>query len=364
MGPSEADIPRWPASWYLFGDVRSLRRGPVSRELLGRRLAAYRTAEGRYVVLEADCAHMGADLGRGRVVGERIVCPFHHWEYGADGRCLKVPTQRGVPASACVRSYACEERHGYLFFFNGLRPLFPLPFFYDCNPADFAASGVSRFELEGPWYFLPGNAFDLQHFEVVHDRRLIGTPEIDEPIPYARRIRFRAEITGDSTYDRLLKGFLGREVRISITSFGGPYVLVEGDFGRAVSRILVANRPLDERRAATEVVVYSPRRGPPWLEPLWLPAMLGLRSWFTRGFMNNDFDRLRGMRYDPQRLVAADRDLAKFFHWLCELPQTVEEAAGPTSSRPASNGDGAPHSSPQLSSSEGEPIRATEETFP
>jgi len=327
MGPSEAAIPRWPASWYLFDHVRSLRRGPLTRELLGRRIVAYRSSQGRYVVLDAACAHLGADLGRGKVDGERIVCPYHHWEYAADGRCERIPTQRVVPEHACVASYPCVERHGYLFFFDGPVALFPLPFFWGCHPTDFAASRVSRFVLDGPWYFLPGNAFDGQHFEAVHDRRLLTPPEIDEPAPFARRVQFHAEITGTSLYDRLLKQFVGREVRISITSFGGPYVLVTGEFRRAKSYILVANRPLDERTAATEVVVYAPRRGPRMLQWLWMPTMLAVRRWFTQGFMNDDFDRLRGMRYDPRRLVAADRDLAKFFQWLCDLPQASEQTS-------------------------------------
>jgi nitrite reductase/ring-hydroxylating ferredoxin subunit len=331
MGPLESAIPRRPASWYLFDHVRSLRRGPQSRELLGRRLVAFRTESGRFAVLDAACAHMGADLGRGHVVGERILCPYHHWEYGPDGRAARIPTQRSVPPSACVAGYPCVERHGYLFFFNGPEPLFPLPFFFDCDPAEFAASRVRRFTLEGPWYFLPGNAFDGQHFESVHDRRLLAPPAIDEPAPFARRVQFHAEVTGDSVYDRLLRRFVGREVRVSITSFGGPYVLVTGEFRRAKSYILVANRPLDERTAASDVVVYAPRRGPRVLQPLWLPLMLAVRSWFTRGFMNDDFDRLRGMRYEPERLVAADRDFARFLAWLCELPQT-SVAAGPITS--------------------------------
>jgi hypothetical protein len=121
-----------------------------------------------------------------------------------------------------------------------------------------------------------------------------------------------------------LKWFVGREVRISITSFGGPYVLVTGEFRRAKSYILVANRPLDERTAASDVVVFVPRRGPRLLQSWWIPPVAAVRRWFTQGFMNDDFDRLRGMRYDPSRLVAADRELAKFLQWLCDLPQSRE----------------------------------------
>src|SRR5439155_18370363 len=70
--PAEARFPAYPATWYLFGHRDELRRGPVSKDLLGRRLVAFRTGAGRAAVLDARCAHLGADLGRGRVVGDGI----------------------------------------------------------------------------------------------------------------------------------------------------------------------------------------------------------------------------------------------------------------------------------------------------
>jgi phenylpropionate dioxygenase-like ring-hydroxylating dioxygenase large terminal subunit len=62
--PAVERLPVFPASWYLFGAASKLRRGPFSRDLLGRRLVAYLTADGQPVVLDARCAHLGADLGR------------------------------------------------------------------------------------------------------------------------------------------------------------------------------------------------------------------------------------------------------------------------------------------------------------
>jgi 3-ketosteroid 9alpha-monooxygenase subunit A len=35
--------------------------------------------------MDARCAHMGADLGCGRIAGDEIVCPYHNWRYGPDG---------------------------------------------------------------------------------------------------------------------------------------------------------------------------------------------------------------------------------------------------------------------------------------
>src|SRR5690348_13564772 len=98
--PAASRFAAHPATWYLFGAARDLRHGPVSRDLFGRRLVAFRTASGRLAVMEARCAHLGADLARGCVAGEVIRCPFHHWEYDIAGRCTRIPGVDDIPMTA------------------------------------------------------------------------------------------------------------------------------------------------------------------------------------------------------------------------------------------------------------------------
>jgi phenylpropionate dioxygenase-like ring-hydroxylating dioxygenase large terminal subunit len=93
-------------------------------------------------------------LGRGRVVGGSIQCPFHHWEYGANGRCTRIPMTTTIPAFAQQKCYPAQERHGFLFFFNGREPLFPLPFFFDESPDEFVAGKPFRFLGDCTWYML------------------------------------------------------------------------------------------------------------------------------------------------------------------------------------------------------------------
>ncbi|MRG95001.1 aromatic ring-hydroxylating oxygenase subunit alpha [Polyangium spumosum] len=66
------------------------------------------------------CQHRGASLcaqSRGRAASFR--CPYHHWEYGADGRLLRAPgagsaalTDEGRPVS--LRPVHCAERFGFI----------------------------------------------------------------------------------------------------------------------------------------------------------------------------------------------------------------------------------------------------------
>jgi nitrite reductase/ring-hydroxylating ferredoxin subunit len=340
--PASDCFPVYPATWYLFCAARDLRDGPLSKTILGRRLVAFRNGRGRVAVLESRCAHMAADLGRGRVVGDAIQCPFHGWEYLADGRCISVPGMTEIPEFARQTSYPVVERHGFVFFFNGPEPLFGLPFFFDARPDDFVAGKPFRFAGDLSWYMLVANGFDTQHFQAVHDRRLCDPPEVDCPAPLARRMRVRWEVTGNSIFDRLLRWFVGHEVKVSITSWGGPLVLVTGSFRRAQSYIWIAAQPSEENQSVVEVIVFAPRRPNGLARLLLQPLSLWLRRLFTRGFMKNDIDRLPGVRYQPHCLTAGDRHLIDYFQWLTTLPRGLEEKACPATeesrSVPGDNG--------------------------
>jgi nitrite reductase/ring-hydroxylating ferredoxin subunit len=315
QAPPASLFPDHPASWYLFGPSAGLARGPWSKELLGKRLVAFRTESGAVAVLDAHCAHLGADLGCGEIVGETIQCPFHHWRYGRDGVCAHATGCAAPPAFARLQTYAAEERHGYLFFFNGPRALFPLPFFLDESPEAFVAGKAFHYVADCNWYMNAAHAFDMQHFLAVHDRRLVAPPQVDCPLPFARRNRYRAEVVGGSVYDRILRTFAGDVVEISITVFGGPFVLVTGDFGRVMSRFLIATRPLPDGRTLCEGIVFARRGRIPLLDRpgLWL------RRLFTHGYLAAESRRLRGTRYQPRGLGAADGDLIAFFQWLVSL---------------------------------------------
>jgi len=313
QAPSISEFPATPASWYLFCHARDLRDGPVPKRILNRDLVAFRTESGRIAVLDASCSHLGANLGCGDIIGETIQCPFHNWRFETDGRCSHIPGSSAIPAFAHQRSYPVAELNGYVFFFNGAQPLFPLPFFEDEEPQDFHAAKLFSFEADASWFMVAAQGFDRQHFETVHDRRLLSEPEVTCPSPFVRRNRWHAQIIGQTLPDRILKVVAGDTVSLTIHNWGGTFYTVKALFPRACNRFIVSYRPIENNRTRFDVLVFV-RRGLPELG-------LSARRWLTRAHLVSEASRVRGTQYRPARLIPADADMVECFRWLASIPQ-------------------------------------------
>jgi phenylpropionate dioxygenase-like ring-hydroxylating dioxygenase large terminal subunit len=108
--------------WYIAACSSELRTRPVARTVLGTPLVLFRRLDGTVAALIDRCAHRNMALSRGRVREGSIECPYHGWRYGADGRCVEIPSlERSVepPANAAVRSFQTTERDGFVWVYMG-----------------------------------------------------------------------------------------------------------------------------------------------------------------------------------------------------------------------------------------------------
>lgn len=304
-----------PSSWYYLGAVAELALKPIRLELPGgRSYVGFRTASGKIAVLSAKCAHMRADLSAGCVVGERLACPLHGWEYGRDGVCERIPAAKQIPAFARQTSFPVEVRGGHVFFFNRPEARFPLPFFEGVEPESVLAAEPFEFTVDAPWYLVSANGFDEQHFLCAHDRTLLGQPVISRPDPFAWRLEATFRVTGNSMLDRITRCFSGSEVEMSVTNWGGNLVLVRARFRRTVTYGLVSFIPLGDGRTWVRDIVWIPRRRGVLRVLDRLDARV--RRHFIREFVRSDVQRSAGIRYEPQRTIDADKTLTDYLTWL------------------------------------------------
>ena len=307
-------LPEWPAAWYLACTSRELGAVPRGFRAFGRDLVVYRTASGRVAVMLARCAHMGANLAGGSVVGECLRCPFHHWEFDAAGQCQRIPSTAEIPAFARQLAFPAVERHGGVFFFNAATPAYPLPFFDRCTPADLAAAPAFSLVLDCPWYMVGANGIDLQHFQATHDRALVGQPEVHHPAPHIHQSTTRFRIIGPNWRDCVMRRLAGAEVEMHVTDWAGTLFFVQATLARAQTFGMVAMLPLEADRTLLRVIISVRRR-----LVLWDAIHARIRRYFIRKFLEPDVARSAGTDFRPDRLIAADRHLADYFAWLHSL---------------------------------------------
>ncbi|SVC24413.1 uncharacterized protein METZ01_LOCUS277267, partial [marine metagenome] len=117
--------------WYPIIIGEELTPGkPEKVKVLGVNLVAFRDSKGDAQVISDTCCHRGGSLGGAwsnlptepRIVDDTIVCPYHGWEFGGDGKCKNIPSLgygAKVPDRAKVDAYPVQEKYGIVFAFLG-----------------------------------------------------------------------------------------------------------------------------------------------------------------------------------------------------------------------------------------------------
>lgn len=312
---------QYPPAWYYFGSVKELSRGPVSKQLIGKSLVGFLTESGKPGVLSDRCAHMGSQLAGGRVVGETLQCSLHHWQFGTDGCCTHIPATDNIPSFARQANYSAVIRGGSVYFFNGPKPDFPLPFFDSLSPDDLVAAQPFVETVHCPWYMLGANAVDTQHFSIAHDRTLLQLPEVDYPDPLAHRTVCHFKIAGDSIGDRLTKYFGGGTVRLQITDWCSTMVFAHATLARTESFGMIAMVPLSPDRTLVHGTIMARASAGSFQRRLLDPLRAAVRRLLIRNFLRSDIDRLSGTNYSPHSFIEIDAQFADYFQWLMRVTE-------------------------------------------
>ncbi len=101
--------------WRDLGLVELFLRGPVTEVVLDRTKIAVSQVEGKFGVVSGVCNHVGGPLGQGRLEGDYLVCPWHHWKFHRI-------TGKGEPGfeEDAVPSYEFRVEGGHLWI--GVKP--------------------------------------------------------------------------------------------------------------------------------------------------------------------------------------------------------------------------------------------------
>ncbi len=110
-----------PKGWVVVCESKKLKSGKtLSQKIYGHRLTLFRTKSGKASAVDSFCPHMGMDMAKGHVKGEKIVCRFHHWAFNTDGDCTDIPCLSHLPKTKKINlnSYPVEEKYGLIWVYT------------------------------------------------------------------------------------------------------------------------------------------------------------------------------------------------------------------------------------------------------
>ena len=175
MTPSDA-LPPAPDDpiideWFPLVTAADLVPGTMTPvTLLGRRLLVLCALDGSVTVVDDTCPHRGAQLSLGTFDGARLQCPYHGWEFAADGSCVHRPAHPGleIPDSCALAPVRVTLAYELWWACLGPTPR-PLPRYrpHAEHPGQSIALGPVRLDATGPR--VVENFLDTAHFAFVHE---------------------------------------------------------------------------------------------------------------------------------------------------------------------------------------------------
>jgi nitrite reductase (NADH) small subunit len=69
------------AEWLPIAAVSECPPGESIERVVGNRIVALANVDGAWHAIDGLCPHQGGPLGRGRVCGAVLTCPWHGWQF-------------------------------------------------------------------------------------------------------------------------------------------------------------------------------------------------------------------------------------------------------------------------------------------
>jgi phenylpropionate dioxygenase-like ring-hydroxylating dioxygenase large terminal subunit len=300
-------------SWYAIARSDEVGAGEViGRDFLDGRAVVYRGESGEAVVMNAYCRHLGADLSMGKVVGNDIRCAFHHWQYGPDGGCTKIPASEKIPKAARMFKYPTVEKWGLIWAFNGAEPLFDVPEFVDFAEPDLdIRTAADAFDLPvEPWVPFT-NSMDFQHLRVLHGLKIECDPDAIEVGDYRIQYDVRFEDPNLGIFDQ----------RIRVT--GTNTIALAGRLNGMAILSMATGTPTPDGHTHGWSVTATPRSEGSDAER---EQRLQIGEAFFKRLIQEDEPILKTIRFHDGLLIDADRALARFLQYVRRFP-TARPAA-------------------------------------
>ncbi len=138
--------------------------------VLGEDLVLFRDRSGKFGLIEEACPHRRASLGYGIPTERGVRCPYHGWEFDAQGMCIGQPFEaerHSLHGKKALAAYPVQALGGLIFAYLGSEPTPLLPR-YEALTWERAIRAVGKTIINCNWLQCMENTADPVHTEWLH----------------------------------------------------------------------------------------------------------------------------------------------------------------------------------------------------
>lgn len=246
---------------------RELDKGPAGRVLLGRRIVIYRDQQAAVIAAPDRCPHREAPLSAGTVDHGVLTCCYHGWSFGADGKCVGIPSASPgfpIPDNAHLPVISTAVCYGLVWICLGENPP-PIPVIDKESDQSYRRINNPVESWKVSAMRMTDNFLDIAHFPWVHigtfgNSQRTGVADIKLEMLEGGFYGYRYDVTADNPVGaNLSSGQTGDTVSRSMsTGFYLPFTVrstIEYESGLN-HIILLLSTPVDDVTSYFTFVVW------------------------------------------------------------------------------------------------------------
>jgi phenylpropionate dioxygenase-like ring-hydroxylating dioxygenase large terminal subunit len=257
---------KFDLQWYVVGKPADfLANRPEKVRVWNKNYVVWKTANGEYRAMDDACTHKGASLSGGKVCNDRIVCPYHGYEFNTTGELMMVPGIHFDPSPVYnLKTYPVVVKNNWVYI-NTQPKNYTTESLNETNfytePEIAQNFSMVQLEMDYNCYsrILSENSLDIMHIAFVHT---FGNAERPNPFREEKPKmigpnHFLSRYFYEAGENSLARKMFGVKELVIENEFILPHTTVARViFGNSVSTVITFALPIGENKSKLFVKTY------------------------------------------------------------------------------------------------------------
>ncbi len=120
----QEEIDNYASHWYVIGESKKIISNKLYKTKIWDEDFVFWKNKGQFYAMDDDCSHRGASLSGGKLIENKVICPYHAYEFDCQGTLIKVPGLN-FTNTPCKnqKNYAVLEKNGWVYLNTKMNPL-------------------------------------------------------------------------------------------------------------------------------------------------------------------------------------------------------------------------------------------------